>query len=223
MSEREKFLQRWSRRKVEAEDEDKRGQAKPEASDEDRREQAKPEAPAENPPSASVSAPAKEKEPIFDPKTLPPLDSIGAETDVSVFLAPGVPEELKYAALQRVWRSDPAIRDFVELLENSWDFNDPNGAHGFGPLEVTEKMKQAVEAMFESLTEQRPEENLDDLPSPSPAPEAVQRQLNIAMNDQIPETDREADPGPARVALPQTGKKMSDHNPQRGHGGALPK
>lgn len=209
MSDPEKFLQRWSRRKIEAEDEEQ--------------EQSKPSSAAEHsaPPAA---APPENEPPVFDPKSLPSLESIDATADVRAFLAPGVPEELKRAALQRAWLSDPAIRDFVELLENSWDFNDPNGAHGFGPLEVTEKMKQAVEAMFESLTEQRPEEkNLDDLPSPSPALEAVQRQPNIAMNDQIPETDREADPGPARVALPQTGKKMSDHNPQRGHGGALPK
>ena len=31
-------------------------------------------------------------------------------------------------------RADPAIRDFVGLAENEWDFNDPNADAGFGPI-----------------------------------------------------------------------------------------
>jgi hypothetical protein len=53
---------------------------------------------------------------------LPPIESIGAESDIRCFLAPGVPVELTRAALRRAWVVDPRIRDFVGLSENSSDF-----------------------------------------------------------------------------------------------------
>jgi hypothetical protein len=34
----------------------------------------------------------------------------------------------------RVLWADPAIRDFVGLSENGWDFTKPDGIPGFGPL-----------------------------------------------------------------------------------------
>jgi hypothetical protein len=54
---------------------------------------------------------------------LPPLESIAAESDIRCFLAPGVPAELTRAALRHAWVADPAIRDFVGLSENAWDFD----------------------------------------------------------------------------------------------------
>src|SRR5450756_1869523 len=61
-------------------------------------------------------------EPAFDPATLPPVDSITAVSDITAFLQQGVPAELTRAALRRVWTADPAIRDFIGLAENAWDF-----------------------------------------------------------------------------------------------------
>jgi hypothetical protein len=65
---------------------------------------------------------------------LPPIGSIGAGSDIRPFLAPGVPAHLTRAALRRAWSTDPAIRDFIGLSENSWDFNAPDGVPGFGSL-----------------------------------------------------------------------------------------
>jgi hypothetical protein len=73
----------------------------------------------------------------FDPASLPSLESIAADTDIGAFLQSGVPAELTRAALRRVWSSDPAIRDFIGIAENQWDFNDPDGIPGFGPLPAT--------------------------------------------------------------------------------------
>jgi hypothetical protein len=70
----------------------------------------------------------------FDPASLPSLDSIVADSDISAFLAANVPTELTRAALRRAWSADPAIRDFVGLSENSWDFNAPGGVPGFGSV-----------------------------------------------------------------------------------------
>jgi len=70
----------------------------------------------------------------FDPATLPPIESIDAQTDITVFLQNGVPDELRRAALRRAWTVDSRIRDFKELQENDWNFNDPKGVPGFGEL-----------------------------------------------------------------------------------------
>ena len=59
---------------------------------------------------------------------------IGAQTNITVFLQGGVPAELRLAALRRAWTADPAIRDFKEMGENDWDFNDLNSIPGFGEL-----------------------------------------------------------------------------------------
>jgi TorA maturation chaperone TorD len=70
----------------------------------------------------------------FDLASLPPLQSITAGTDIRSFLASTVPVELTRAALRRAWVTDPAIRDFIGIAENQWDFNDPTAMPGFGPL-----------------------------------------------------------------------------------------
>jgi hypothetical protein len=70
----------------------------------------------------------------FDPASLPSLEQIVADTDIGAFLQSGVPAELTRAVLRRAWVSDPAIRDFIGIAENQWDFNDPNGIPGFGAL-----------------------------------------------------------------------------------------
>jgi Protein of unknown function (DUF3306) len=79
-----------------------------------------------------VRTPAFEKS-LFDVANLPPIESIDTASNIRPFLASGVPVDLTRAALRRAWSTDLAIRDFVDLSENSWDFNAP-GVPGFGPL-----------------------------------------------------------------------------------------
>jgi hypothetical protein len=71
---------------------------------------------------------------LVDPEELPSIDTITIDTDIRAFLKSRVPAELTRAALRRAWISDPAIRDFVGIAENQWDFNDPTAISGFGPL-----------------------------------------------------------------------------------------
>jgi hypothetical protein len=140
MTEPENFLERWSRRKREAPDEPR---AAPETQPEKKEEAAPP---------AEGKKPAQPAQP-FDIADLPPIDSIAAETDVRVFLQKGVPPELTREALRRAWSSDPAIRDFVGLVENGWDFNDPNAMAGFGPMaaaDVARLLRQVIGAPEEA-------------------------------------------------------------------------
>ena len=79
-----------------------------------------------------------------DPATLPPIESITADSDIRAFLQSGVPADLTKAALRRVWTTDPAIRDFIGIAENQWDFTDPTAMPGFGPLEATDDVRELV-------------------------------------------------------------------------------
>jgi uncharacterized protein DUF3306 len=139
------FLERWSRKKVEAEREAP-ARAKADAKD------ASPAA-GVRPPERQTKNDAKipgnaASKPEFDLARLPSLDSITAVTDVRAFLAPGVPTELARAALRRAWAADPAIRDFKGLAENAWDFTDPTAMPGFGALPPGTDIKKMLAQIF---------------------------------------------------------------------------
>ena len=145
MTDRENFLLRWSRRKLEVSSSEssapKTGADDPSsAAPSDRAEQSK------EPGAASPRATATE--PGFDIANLPSLDSITAVTDIRAFLTPGVPQELARAALRRAWAADPAIRDFVGLAENAWDFTKPGEVPGFGDLPPGTDIKKLVAQVF---------------------------------------------------------------------------
>lgn len=80
----------------------------------------------------------------FDIETLPSIESITLDTDIRAFLQTGVPRDLRNKALRRAWAADPAIRDFIGIAENQWDFNDPNGIPGSGPMLATDNVKALV-------------------------------------------------------------------------------
>jgi hypothetical protein len=128
----ESFLTRWARRKQEAAkgapgDEPAAPQAGESAAGGDAGARAADASPDASP---EASRPRHEEPPVEPPS----LDEIDADFDVSAWIDRNVPEEWKTAALRKVWASDPAIRDFVGLQEYDWDFNDPAGIPGFGPL-----------------------------------------------------------------------------------------
>jgi hypothetical protein len=144
MSEPENFLSRWSRRKRIADERPEKQAPKLDAAP---TSEAAPEQPSpEGEPDAKPAA--APVEPVFDPASLPSLDSIGAQTDIAAFLKPGVPSELRLAALRRVWSADPSIRDFKGLAENDWDFNDPNAMPGFGALDPGTDIKKMLADLF---------------------------------------------------------------------------
>ena len=102
--------------------------------------------------SAQDARPGKQRE-TFDLASLPPIDSIAAGTDIRDFLQAGVPAELTKAALRRAWSADPAIRDFIGIAENQWDFTDPAGIPGFGPLQAGDNVQDLVAQAMGKLEE----------------------------------------------------------------------
>jgi hypothetical protein len=147
------FLQRWSRRKIEAEGQTPDGAREnvaaraPEQRDDNKAPAAAREAPAQPARSEKAAVPSDAK-PEFDITSLPSLESITAATDVRAFLAPGVPAELTRAALRRAWTADPAIRDFKCLAENDWDFTDPKAMAGFTDLPADYDARKLIAQIF---------------------------------------------------------------------------
>lgn len=144
MTDREGFLARWSRKKLEPTDVE--APATPNSVDDAAAVQPKPtdergESKAAQP---AQTAPT----PAFDIASLPSIESITQATDVRAFLAPGVPPELTRAALRRAWVADPAIRDFVGLQENDWVFNNPTGLPGFGELPPGTDIRKLLAQVF---------------------------------------------------------------------------
>jgi hypothetical protein len=137
------FLRRWSRRKSAAETRAQEGTELPFR----RRTGADTSTPSR------AAAKSETDQPAFDPATLPPIESITAASDICAFLAPGVPEALTRAALRRVWVTDPAIRDFIGLAENQWDFTKPDSVPGFGSLELTPELRRMVAGLFDEAPE----------------------------------------------------------------------
>lgn len=170
----DQFLARWSRRKREAKD-------APDAPP-----PAQPVATPKPDPAATAERPAADE---LDLSSLPPIDLITALTDVTAFLRKGIPPELTRAALRRAWAADPAIRDFVGLAENAWDFNDPNAMPGFGPLDCSDEQLSALidrilgsvrsaadrvtTAVGEQLDSNRTAESTPEPPAMSSVPEPV--------------------------------------------------
>ena len=145
MSEPENFLERWSKRKLANADPAAPEQKEIPPQTENDIDAAVPVASGD----ASNAPAANTEDKPFDLASLPSIESIGANTDVTAFLRPGVPADLTRAALRRAWSSDPAIRDFVGLVENGWDFNDPNAMGGFGPIGAGEAARLLAQAMGE--------------------------------------------------------------------------
>jgi hypothetical protein len=227
VSEPENFLSRWARRKREAAE-------TPDAAPPDA---AARELSADRPAADDTAPAAPELE--FDLSTLPPIDSITAATDIRAFLAPGVPPELTRAALRRAWVADPAIRDFVGIAENQWDFNDPNAIPGFGSLGPLDDVRRLVaqvigEARDEEATPgmRSAKKSLAGEADSAPAlPEATATAGEAAappdaQQTGMPSLDVQCSEPDAALHVAQS---KDDAQPQpelstrRGHGGALPK
>jgi Protein of unknown function (DUF3306) len=222
MNDEEGALARWSRRKREAKEDKKlvsqipqvEGERKPTIGD------------------ADVGSPARplvaEQAP-FDPATLPPIESIVAGTDIRAFLQSGVPMELTKAALRRAWTTDPAIREFIEIAENQWDFTNPATIPGFGPLQaeddvgrlVTQAMGKWAEANSTTASAEAPA-STSASSTRNPQVPGIPKQSEVTM---VAAEQVDPEHEPAFAASQHVEPQSPTLSPpyRRGHGRALPK
>jgi len=210
----EEFLKRWSRRKQEAKQEPSKAAEQAPSS---------PGQTAAAPETAEVAS-----EPEIDLSKLPTIDSITATTDITEFLRKGIPAELSRAALRRAWAADPAIRDFVGLAENAWDFTDPNAIPGFGALQGTpEQIGAMVERVIGSV--RNAAEKLAELPE-NGQERAKADQERVSETESLPDEAKSAtrrsdlSDEPVAAAQPEASDEKGGVMParRRTHGGALP-
>ena len=227
MSDDEKgFLARWSERKRDA--------ARAEA------EQKSAEQPAPEPASQTPA----EAEPQFDLSSLPKLEDITADTDITVFFNKGVPESIRNAALRKSWALDPTIRNYVNpALDYAYDWNVPGGVPGNGDLAPGTDVARMVAQVFgqlESLepvdkpkqTASRADENasLEPVRQPDATLQPV-RQSDAALP--IPDADCGSELAGESSESPESARPRDERddegNPsapqqaQRRHGSARPK
>jgi hypothetical protein len=244
MSDPGKFLSRWSRRKREAAD--AADATTPPAGSEPAVENARgAQAPPIDNPAAPSDAP-KSTAPTFDLASLPAIESIAADTDIRAFLAPGVPPELTRAALRRAWAADPKIRNFVGLADYDWDFNTPGSMAGFGPLEMTEELRQVVariigpapaadriEGLDSVSAELRPGQDSNEINAGKHSPPTEQNDKDAGNVQDVPMTNPEQSRDPDELTQCDQEDGAAQHQPKkpenlqstvrRGHGRALPK
>jgi hypothetical protein len=234
----EDFLSRWSRRKRDA------AQPTPPTQADEPERVVEPEAPATTAEQAADTS-SKVAELPFDLASLPPIESITAATDIRPFLAPGVPAEIACAALRRAWTADPTIRNFVGLADYDWDYHKPGSMAGFGPLEMTDELRQVVARIVgaapaeaamaspdDSWAEAQPSETPSVIRAEQPsviAAPASNCQVTPATNelnqDVVSGSERSAVVGHKHSAVQQDAPEheVSPSIVRRTHGGALPK
>jgi hypothetical protein len=170
----------------------------------------------------------------FDPASLPSIETITVDTDIRGFLQNHVPAALTRAALRQAWASDPAIRDFIGIAENQWDFNDPTAMPGFGPMLETDnvpallaralggrdkladmipEIPTAVENVLPAVTDREPahfDRSLQQTSGTSPSADEICNLQDDSNESTAVRNDRVAE---------------EDESPRsyRSHGGALPR
>lgn len=98
----ERFLSRWSRRKR------------------DERERA--QKPADEVDEAAEAPDSAEQPAEIAPEDLPDIDSLHKDSDFTVFMQDGVPEELKRRALRKLWTTDPVLANVDGLNDYDGDY-----------------------------------------------------------------------------------------------------
>jgi hypothetical protein len=236
MGDEDNFIARWSRLKQQAADEIRKPRA--EAAGESGRAAAADAEQAAAAKSRSGHAPAKpgDAKPAFDPASLPPIESIVAGSDIRAFLQKGVPAALTKAALRRAWTTDPAIRDFIEVAENQWDFTDPTAIPGFGPLQATDGLRQLVEQALGNLPG-TPETTVPAGPLPetpdaragataAAGPEGASADAPAVhtQDKALPGASDNLDtPGVAALQYPGSAGDVGNAPRRKGHGSAMPR
>ncbi|MGH6926948.1 MAG: DUF3306 domain-containing protein, partial [Dongiaceae bacterium] len=54
---------------------------------------------------------------------LPPIESLTRDSDFTVFMREGVPDDLRNQALRKLWRSDPVFANLDGMLEYGEDYS----------------------------------------------------------------------------------------------------
>jgi len=206
MAEDDGFLGRWSRLK-QAEREGRKTE---------------PAGPPDEAPSLPPAAAGEAAEEV-DLAALPPIETLGADSDYTAFLRPGVPAELQRQALRRAWVTDREIAEFRAPADYDWNFNAP----GYGALKPTDNVAEMLQRLVTGDTAPAAAEasavGSAEPPAaaatlaavPEPVEEPAVRTTPVAAAEPAAATGTTADTGPvAETEMPAPSRRR--------HGGAVP-
>lgn len=179
----EGLLRRWSRRKLEQR-EQQRQAVSPAA---EKNEGAAPAVPSGDTPPATTDAPPE----------LPPIDSLTRDSDFTVFLREGVPEELRRQALRTLWRSDPVFANLDGMLEYGEDYNQLFKSGAASTLKTLYRVGQGYLADEPATATGSPgsEPDTADAAASSQSPEPAAAEAQQSNHDGAPAPDADtADP-----------------------------
>jgi hypothetical protein len=190
------FLDRWSRRKLSAEEE---------------QAAAEPEAPE------TAHEPDRDAITPEELAALPAPEDITEHTDITPFLKRGVPAVLKNAALRRIWMLTPAIRDHRDLaVDYAWDWNTPGGVPGSTGEVAAKGVADLIERLSSGRRKSDEDDDLEDDDKAAPAAERA-REPRPASTEvhpaKTPDDTRQAE---------DKGTQSDRERPSPRHGGARP-
>lgn len=149
----EGFVQRWSRRKAEA---------------------SEPEADRAGAPAASSAPPAAAPAKVLTDADMPPIESLNERSDFSMFLSPGVSEELRRLALRKLFR----LPEFNQRFELDGEYYDCANLEPLGSIityDMREEMKRAAEKLAQTLGDAEAPRPVDAAAASASAPGAAPR------------------------------------------------
>lgn len=165
-------LSRWSRRKSEAKDKDRRNEPATEA--DAAGEQAAPDSAAADP-NASTT-------PEVRVEDLPDIETLTYESDFTMFLQEGVPDFLRRQALQKLWRSSPVLAN----LDGLNDYEPGNLPFIKGGGQVASALQEAAQSV----------EGNQPPPEPASEPTATAGEPGEVPPSPEETGDEDEDPGP---------------------------
>lgn len=185
MSDDASFLSRWSRLKRRVTLERETSSKSPAATEPPAPPVPAPAArsdePQEMPRAAlpSPAPPADAEEPV-DLSKLPSIESLGTNSDYSMFMRKGVPEDLRMKALRRMWLTDPVLAGPEVLDMYAWDYT---GVDGHKPLvrPVIEAVAAVAKGVQDAIKEA--EAQAPDASAPEPAPDSAASQQAQSQDD----------------------------------------
>jgi len=186
MAENENFLERWSRRKRDGDDK----QALQEEQPPQEQQAALPQDQVLDPDSETQQdAPLDEAEGPKEPEPWEGVDieTLNADSDYTVFMAEGVPDNVKKEALDKLWRSDPVFAN----LDGLNDYDDDYSKWGI----VSQVVKTAYKIGQGYLTD-------DEVVELQAAREEEDRVAAQARGDEIPTEDPQSEDGKPEEAQP---------------------
>ena len=159
---KDNFVSRWSRRKIEArKTEEKPAEPKPSS-------EPGPAVPAV--PAVSSAGAAEAPPGVPAPRELPPLESLkGLASEYTEFLKPGVDENLRRSALKKLF-SDPHFENFDRFEAYCEDFTQGEPI----PLAMLKTLEHAKGLLFDD-EEKKDAQAAAEKPAAEPLPEAVEK------------------------------------------------